>query len=203
MALGVLGTVVCASNIAQESGGNLAAINTKIPADPAREGGNLATLAGIDFSTETTLAALLADFGLEDFATQTTLGTIDGKVVACDTTNLAVENGGHLAAVDAKLLDLAALLTVPTAAENIAISGVSNNSGAVAAGIYLLHSDVDCAWRQGPVAGPPTAVTTDFKISSGCYFPRPIVVNSAADNCIAGIVTVPNTTGTLTPNRIG
>jgi hypothetical protein len=44
----------------------------KIPADPAREGGNLATLAGKDFATQTTLAVLAG----KDFATQATLAQI-------------------------------------------------------------------------------------------------------------------------------
>ena len=42
------------------------------PIDPAKENGNLATIAGKDFATQTTLATLTG----KDFATQTTLATV-------------------------------------------------------------------------------------------------------------------------------
>jgi hypothetical protein len=54
--------------------------NTRI--DPAKEGGNLATLAGKDFATQTTLSTLAG----KDFATQTTLSTLAGKDFATQTT---------------------------------------------------------------------------------------------------------------------
>jgi len=55
-------------------------LNTRI--DPAQEGGNLATLAGKDFATQTTLSTLAG----KDFATQTTLSTLAGKDFATQTT---------------------------------------------------------------------------------------------------------------------
>jgi hypothetical protein len=58
----------------------------KIPADPAREGGNLATLAGKDFATSAkqdtlighvdAVESLLTSLDGKDFATQTTLATL-------------------------------------------------------------------------------------------------------------------------------
>lgn len=72
----------------------------KIPADPAREGGNLATLAGKDFSTQTTLAAVLAKLS-SDPATQTTLAAVLAKLDVALSTR-AVESGGNLAALAGK-----------------------------------------------------------------------------------------------------
>lgn len=97
------GTVV---NPATEDG-NLASIKAKtdaIPTDPAKEsgklttidghldvnlstraletGGNLAALAGKDFSTQTTLAALLTAFNAEDFASETKLELVRAIVAS-------------------------------------------------------------------------------------------------------------------------
>lgn len=52
--------------------------------NPAKEDGNLATLAGKDFATQTTLASLLSAFNAEDFATQTTLLSVDGRLTTID-----------------------------------------------------------------------------------------------------------------------
>lgn len=49
-----------------------------------------AQIAAIDFSTETTLAALLAAFSAEDFATETTLALLEGKDFATQTTLAAL-----------------------------------------------------------------------------------------------------------------
>jgi hypothetical protein len=95
---------------AKETGGNLAAILAKLSSDPATqttlaailaklvstpalEGGNLATIAGKDFATQTTLAAILAKI-TSDPATQTTLAAI---LTALDLT----KNTGN---VDSKTL---------------------------------------------------------------------------------------------------
>ncbi len=50
--------------------------------NPAKEDGNLATIAGKDFATQTTLATVAA----KDFATQTTLATLTAKDFATETT---------------------------------------------------------------------------------------------------------------------
>jgi len=52
--------------------------------NPAKEDGNLATLAGKDFATQTTLASLLSAFNAEDFASETTLVSVDGRLTTID-----------------------------------------------------------------------------------------------------------------------
>lgn len=52
--------------------------------NPAKEDGNLATLAGKDFATQTTLASLLSAFNAEDFASETTLLSVDGRLTNID-----------------------------------------------------------------------------------------------------------------------
>lgn len=64
---------------------SLAAVLAKLPAAPALESGNLATLTSKDFATQTTLAAVLAKLSA-DPATQTTLAAIMAKL----NTSLAV-----------------------------------------------------------------------------------------------------------------
>jgi hypothetical protein len=92
-----------ATDTKQDTGNtSLGNINTKLPSDPAREGGNLATLAGKDFSTQTTLAAVLAKLS-SDPATQTTLAAVLAKLGSDPATQTT------LAAVLAKLVSNPAL----------------------------------------------------------------------------------------------
>lgn len=109
--------------------GDTTSIDTKIPADPAREGGNLATLAAVDYATQTTLAVVagdttsmdtkmpadpareggnLATLAAVDFATSakqdtgnTSLGTIAGDTTSMDGKMPAdpAREGGNLATI--------------------------------------------------------------------------------------------------------
>jgi hypothetical protein len=107
------GTNLNTSALALEVGGNLAAIKTdvdKLPADPAREGGNLATIAGKDFATQTTLALIKAKTDNLDVLlstrtkpadTQTVSGTVTANAgTNLNTSSLALEVGGNLAAIN-------------------------------------------------------------------------------------------------------
>jgi len=70
----------------------------KIPADPAREGGNLATLAAVDFATETTLDAIKDTDGIKKITDPLPAGTNEiGKVQITDGTNeTSVTEDGRL-----------------------------------------------------------------------------------------------------------
>lgn len=60
--------------------------------NPAKEDGNLATLAGKDFATQTTLASLLSAFNAEDFASETTLLSVDGRLTTIDAVLDAIKD---------------------------------------------------------------------------------------------------------------
>lgn len=92
----------------------------KIPADPAREGGNLATLAGKDFATQTTLALVKAktdnlDVALSTRATEATLVTR-----ASETTLATLKARADLLATETTL----ALVKAKTDNLDIALSAL-------------------------------------------------------------------------------
>ena len=81
-------------------------------------------------------------------------------------SGLATEAGGHLASIDAKIIDYPTAGT-PTV---LAISGVSAATGAaLAAGKYLLFSEVRCGWVQA--ASPTSVLATDPPLPAGVLVP--------------------------------
>ena len=98
-------------------------------------------------------------------------GAVAGSVTAnagtnLNTSGLATEAGGHLASIDAKIIDYPTAGT-PTV---LAISGVSAATGAaLAAGKYLLFSEVRCGWVQA--ASPTSVLATDPPLPAGVLVP--------------------------------
>lgn len=102
-ALGLLGTQVTSAAILAKLADpatqtTLAAVLAKMIVAPATEAKqdtantNLATLAGVDFSTQTTSAAILAKI-TSDPATQTTLAAILAKIIAAPATEAKQDTG--------------------------------------------------------------------------------------------------------------
>ncbi|MCU0912935.1 MAG: hypothetical protein MUC88_00055 [Planctomycetes bacterium] len=91
-----------------------------LPAGAAQESGNLATLAGKDFSTQTTLAAVLAKLS-SDPATQTTLAAILAKLDVALSTR-AAESGGNLATLAGKDFATQTTLAAVLAQLDVALS---------------------------------------------------------------------------------
>lgn len=98
-------------------------VDTSLLATAAKQdtgNGSLSTIAAKDFSTETTLAAVLAKLS-SDPATQTTLAAILAKIIAAPSTEAKQDTGNtSLASIDSKLT------TNPT---QMLLSGSTNGKG--------------------------------------------------------------------------
>ena len=93
--------IVSGTTGAYESGGNLEGINNKIPADPAKEGGNLANVATytnrIPSQGTAVMAASLPVTIASDQSNVYVLGTVTVNASSdLNTNQLALEAGGHL-----------------------------------------------------------------------------------------------------------
>lgn len=153
---------------------------------PAKEsGGNLATLAGKDFATETTLATIAG----KDFATQTTLAAIKAKTDNIDVSHnlLGKETTlgtvhGHVDSIDSKItaVDTGNVTEkLPTGYATVRVD-VSADGDLVAADgtktIYVLgyqlqgKGDVQVTLRDG-VAGTDIGPEWDLNAREGMIVP--------------------------------
>jgi len=122
----------------------------KLPADPAREGGNLATLAGKDFATQATLALIKAktdnlDAALSTLATQATLALVKAKTDNLDLAMTALRDAiVKTGATSKTLADLDADLAAFTKAQ--AASFAQGDKG-------VPHLAVQKTWPPAAQAG--------------------------------------------------
>ena len=171
--------IVSGTTGAYESGGNLEGINNKIPADPAKEGGNLANVATytnrIPSQGTAVMAASLPVTIASDQSNVYVLGTVTVNASSdLNTNQLALEAGGHLNIISSRTPTLGQA----TKAASIPVA-IASDQGTHSV-FAVIHSD----YIDGAVACANITISNTDSHQSAALSVGKYMVTANVDVCI-------------------